>query len=205
MKVEEIIKQVRYSIDEEAGQSDYMSAYMDNIIKAKIGDALRWVCLYADATLLSGKDESGCVASKTVAPDQDGYIEMGGNFLRLIRVRASGWHKAVMKTITEDSDEYLMQYDDGVSKADASRPVAALIETSPNKIQIFPTAITAEITYAVSPDVTDTSTSTDVSIPSKAKSAFVYYLAYLVMIAYDDSRASVMLATAKMHAGITQS
>ena len=64
MTVGEIIKAVRFCYDEEAIDSaDFRNAsaqdntYMDNIIKSKIGDAVRWICLYSPAELLGGSDE----------------------------------------------------------------------------------------------------------------------------------------------------
>ena len=48
MKVEDIIKAVRWCIDEESNNFSSITdekddLYMDNIIKAKINDALHWI------------------------------------------------------------------------------------------------------------------------------------------------------------------
>ena len=74
MTVGQIIKAVRWCIDEEAVNAaniEDVSAYdfdggthtdlglMNNIIRNKIPAALRWVCLYAPAEQLSGVSGSG--------------------------------------------------------------------------------------------------------------------------------------------------
>ena len=217
MTIRSIIENVRWSLDEEKGQPDYETRYMDNIIISKINDALRWCIFNADTSLLDGSDTNdgtGCIiqeelpsASQTKATLNGAYVIMPTDFVRLIRVKVTGWARAIHEPIAEDSEQYLMQYD-AVAKADKTRPQAAMIATLPNKIELFPTPLEddkVEITYAITPEEIDTSVSLDTSfgIPPKLKTAFIYYLAYLVMIAYDDtSKANSMLVTAKMNAGM---
>lgn len=220
MTVKAIIEQVRWSLDEEKGYEDYETGYMDRIIKAKIYDALRWVSLYADASLLSTdtasttSGSSNIYHSDTVHVDTNGCIELEGNFLRLIRVRVAGWSRAIMTPITEDSEEYMMQHDANYSeaKADKTRPQAAIIESVPPRLELFPKPSVTEnvsLTYAMSfSDATWDASKTDaeltVAIPAKVQTAYIYYLAYLVMIAYgDNTKASAMLETAKMNAGVS--
>lgn len=218
MTIKSIIEQVRWSLDEEKGQPDYETAYMDRIIKAKINDALRWVIYNADVNLLDGSDTNdgtGCVvqeelpsSTETKATLEGAFINLPLDFVRLIRVKVTGWARAIHTPVAEDSEEYLMQ-SDILAKADKSRPQAAIVKTCPNKIELFPTPLEDDkvsITYAITPSEIDTSIDEETSfgIPPKLKTAFIYYLAYLVMIAYDDtSKANSMLATAKMNAGIS--
>lgn len=218
MTIKSIIDNVRWVLDEEKGQPDYETAYMDNIIKSRINDALRWIIYNADTSLLDGSDTNdgtGCIIQEELPSDVgtkatlDGaYVRMPSDFVRLVRVKVTGWARAIHEPIAEDSEQYLMQ-SDAVAKADKTRPQAAIVSTLPNKIELFPTPLEGdkvEITYAVTPGEIDTSASEDTSfgIPPKLKTAFIYYLAYLVMIAYDDnSKANSMLATAKMNAGIS--
>jgi hypothetical protein len=218
MTIKSIIDNVRWVLDEEKGQPDYETAYMDNIIKSRINDALRWIIYNADTSLLDGSDTNdgtGCIiqeelpsTSATKTTLDGAYVRMPSDFVRLVRVKVTGWARAIHEPIAEDSEQYLMQ-SDAVAKADKTRPQAAIVSTLPNKIELFPTPLEGdkvEITYAVTPGEIDTSASEDTSfgIPPKLKTAFIYYLAYLVMIAYDDnSKANSMLATAKMNAGIS--
>jgi hypothetical protein len=218
MTIKSIIDNVRWVLDEEKGQPDYETVYMDNIIKSRINDALRWIIYNADTSLLDGSDTNdgtGCIIQEelpsgveTKATLDGAYVRMPSAFVRLVRVKVTGWARAIHEPIAEDSEQYLMQ-SDAMAKADKTRPQAAIVSTLPNKIELFPTPLKGdkvEITYAVTPGEIDTSASEDTSfgIPPKLKTAFIYYLAYLVMIAYDDnSKANSMLATAKMNAGIS--
>ena len=141
MTVDNIIKAVRWCIDEEAanaaGIAD-VSAFdfdggthtdeglMNNIIKDKIGDALRWICLYAPADLLGGTDEyitpnpgdtptpvlTGILVDMqdppvAISSTSAGKLTMPADFVKLARVRVSGWHRAVKSLLAEDSDESL--------------------------------------------------------------------------------------------------
>ena len=109
-----------------------------------------------------------------------------------------------MTPVREDSEEYVMQADE-TAKADASRPIVAIIETVPRKLQVFPATAgdKVQVTYAYAPSITvDDKSDTEIAITSGAQGAFIYYLAYLLMIAYNDPRAGAMFSTAKMHAGI---
>lgn len=203
MQVSEIINRVRWAVDEEKGYADYETDYMDNIIKASIHDALVWVNTYADSSLLIGTSaDSGYVKHETLKVGQDGYLTPTNSLLRIIRVRNTGWDKAVMTPVREDSEEYVMQADE-TAKADASRPIVAIIESVPRKLQVFPGNANdnVEVTYAYAPSATVDDNS-DIPITSGAQGAFIYYLAYLLMIAYNDARAGAMFSTAKMHAGI---
>lgn len=228
---------MRWCIDEETGSADFNDVYMDNIIKAKSNDALRWACLYAHNGLLSGGDASGAdnptirsykftqteaqsESEETIYPDgyeegsdaptlQNGVITLPYDFLKLIRVRVGSWFKGVMSIIQEDSDAYLQQ-SDATAAATRECPLVAVIEDYPNRLELYPKPEckdTVELTITVNPveisisDMDDEDT--DVAVPTKLKTAFLYYLAYLVLCAYNDTnKASLMLNIAKMGAGI---
>jgi len=223
MDVSDIIKQVRWCVDEESGVNDYEDVYFDNIVKAKIGAALRWCALYADAVLLNGNNsasstsgDGGMTHDYTVGASpgdypylENGFIILPLDTVRVSRIKVAGWHKGVSTFISEDSDEYLQQYDGLGSEATNDRPVAALIQTTPLKIQPFPAptaGATIEVSLIQSPsdsDVIQTRTEGGssveyVNVPPKLSSAFTYYLAYLVMCAHNDTtKASSMLQIAK--------
>lgn len=236
-----IIRAVRLCYDEEAVNASSLvtglgyaddNALMDNIIKSKIGDALRWVCLYAPADLLAGTDEenggqevdTGIMVDAELSEQiaADGGVElvegadclklkMPSNFIRLARVRILGWHKAVKTPISEDSEEYLQLYDTNGATATDDRPVAALIEKSRKEIELWPSgeeeSYRIEVSFIVSTEGSTfttgsgTSQETHYALPPKARTAFIYYLAFLTLSAYEDSRAARMLEIAKMNLG----
>ena len=107
-----------------------------------------------------------------------------------------------------------MQSDD-TSKATHDRPVCAIIETTPIKMQPFPTpspGATVEISLISSPNDDDVikekteggKTIKYVSVPPKLSSALCYYIAYLLMCAYSDTtKANAMLSIAKQQISVT--
>lgn len=242
MTVSEIIKSVRWCIDEEAVNASELadaSAYdfeegshsdnglMNNIITDKIGDALRWVCLFGPATLLDGSDETKEEEGETVVVDPGvmkdmsvtpttieghnaGRITMPTDFIKLARIRVSGWHRAIKVPISEDSEEYLQLYDVNGATATADRPQAAIIDKTAKEIEVWPwTATDGEVqyTYVAATDgesfekTEGDVTETHYALPPKARTAFIYYLAFLVLSAYGDPRAKNMFDIAKMNMG----
>ena len=167
MTVGNIIKAVRWCIDEEAlnvaGIAD-VSAYdfdngthtdmglMNNIIRYKIPAALRWVCLYAPADQLSGATSGGSGGggggSSTIdIIQEDASLSASNNLLtpsktliRVVRVKGTGWHRAILgdTLIKEDSDEYLAVNDTNGAQATKDRPQAALVNTKTKKVEVFP-------------------------------------------------------------------
>lgn len=226
MTVGEIIKAVRWCIDEEAMNGSSLAydlipvgndcTMMDNIIKAKAGDALRWICLYGTAETLSGSDETGADAI-SVLVDMDnqtptsitgtsaGYITLPSDYLKLGRVRATGWHRAIRQPIMEDSEEYLQLYDENGATATDDRPQAVLIQKASMRLELWPCNGTADYTYIKDPGRSISESSSDdtkFAIPPAAKSSFIYYLAFLLLSAYGDARAPRMLEIAKLNMGI---
>ena len=230
INVATIKQRVRFCLDEEAvnlaqiGVGNNDDAYMDNIIADKIPDAVRWCALYApDGLLRSEKETSGETSKGWSVAAEGAFVQTatvtgttsGGcttftlptDFGRLVRVRLTGWSKAVRTPIEEDSDEYLM-VDADTARATADRPVAALIRTSPMKLECWPGvsggggSSSISICY-VSNGSDITTTGSSINIPSQLEPAFIYYLAFLVATAYRDSIASSLLHIAKMHLGLS--
>ena len=234
MTVEAIIQAVRFCIDEQAlNSAEFTDAseydfdgittdngLMNNIIRSKIGDAVRWVCLYAPAELLGGSDEKrgGETVDTGILVDVDdvtpvgitdmdgGTITLPADFIKLARVRVQGWHRAIINPIAEDSEEYLQLYDPNGAQATADRPQAAIINRHNRLLEVWPSG-NASYTYIA--DVGDnsytegegTETVTHYPLPPKVKTAFIYYLAFLLLSAYNDPRSKQMLEIAKLNIG----
>lgn len=219
---------MRWCVDAEAqnvslldGASDNENALMDRIIRAKIGDALRWVSLFGPAELLNGSDTKGTetgmlvdVAFNSPSVDAESGVElkndlrcwrlvMPENFIKVSRVRVNGWHKAVCTPIEEDSEEALMLYDANGATATIERPQAVIVNKAKREIELWPkpdVPALVEATIVVEPSAIDEMESgldTTVAIPPKTKTAFLYYIAYLLLSAYGDARSERMLSIAK--------
>lgn len=232
MTIGKIIEAVRFCIDEEA-QNGSNLAYandktrMDGIIKDKIGDALRWVCINAPVELLSGTDthdggtpvDTGIIVDKTgtftasgteykyiaMTGRSNGYgrIKTGEDYIKLARVRINGWHRAIINPFAEDSEEYLQLFDEYGATGTTDRPQAALINKKLKEVELWPVSAndTVEYSYvAMVPDsdIDTSSENNNVALPPNARTSFIYYLAFLLLSAYGDARSTRMLEIAKM-------
>lgn len=228
MKVDEIIKQVRWCIDEETSGTSYITddkddVYMENIIRAKIPDALHWIAITASASsVLSSssstqKNSSSDVASTTTTmtvTSFDGHEDIGVitmpssvSVFNINRVRGKGWHKAVVP-VEDTSDEALMMFDD-TSKGTIDRPQAAIMRVKPLKVlvQPMPSDGTVSVSYVGVPtDITKGSgeEGDSVEISDNFRGAFIYYIAFLLLSAYDDSKANQMYSIALQQLGANQ-
>lgn len=216
MSIEEIIKAVRWCIDEESNNTSEIAdekddLYMDNIIKSKINDALHWIAITAASSpVLSDSKSIGSTSDTIQVSDFDsnrniGVITMPSNMeiITINRIRGASWYKAVAP-VEDTDDEALMMYDD-TANGTIDRPQAAIMRENPIKILMQPKTSTAVITYVGVPKSVSTEASTtDVSIPDKLKNAFIYYIAFLLLSAYDDTKASQMYTIALQQLGVNQ-
>lgn len=229
MTVDEIIKQVRFCIDEESNNTSSLAdvidekddSYMDNIIKAKIPDALHWIAVTAtsSAVLSNSKETSKKADSSTPSTSTDmevkafegsdtiGIVEMPSNIsvFNINRVRATGWHKAVVP-VEDTSDDALLMFDE-TAMGTLNRPQAAIMRTTPLRLLVQPKAATITVSYVGVPTVTskDDNGKESVDISDNFKSSFIYYLAFLLLSAYDDSKANQMYNIALQMLGVNQS
>ena len=227
MTVGEIIKSVRWCIDEEAvnmAEIADVSAYdfeggihtdiglMNNIIRHKIPDALRWVCLYAPAEQLSGgsgsqQDSIDVIHEDTTLTADGNVLTPSKTLVRVIRVKGTGWHRAILgdSLIKEDSDEYLQVHDTNGAEATIDRPQAALVNTKEKKVEVWPGNGTFLLTYITTLSSTDIQNldndNTPVGVPVQVETSFIYYLAYLLLTAYGDARAKSMFDVAMLNLG----
>lgn len=229
MTVDEIIKQVRFCIDEESNNTSSLAdvidekddSYMDNIIKAKIPDALHWIAVTAtsSAVLSNSKETSKKADSSNPSTSTDmevkafegsdtiGIVEMPSNItvFNINRVRATGWHKAVVP-VEDTSDDALLMFDE-TAMGTLDRPQASIMRTTPLKLLVQPKAATITVSYVGVPTVIskDNDGKESVDISDNFKSSFIYYLAFLLLSAYDDSKANQMYNIALQMLGVNQS
>lgn len=230
MSIEEIIKAVRWCIDEESNNTSEITdekddLYMDNIIKSKINDALHWIAITAASSSVLSDSKSAASdktdSEKTVSEKIDattsstikvesfddtkgiGVITMPSDteVINISRVRGKGWFKAV--TPVEDTDdEALMMYDD-TAKGTEDRPLATIMRENPIRILLQPIPDEAVISFVGVPKNVDAASSTDVAIPDKLSNAFIYYIAFLLLSAYDDTKANQMYTIALQQLGVS--
>lgn len=221
MTISEIINKVKWCIDHETHEDAKLAdngedSYMDNIIRAKINDARRWLAVATSqsVTLSSSpsSSSSSSVTTLTITP-YDGFsgiaiitIPKSLSTVPISRVRLSSWHKSATP-IPDTSDDALLMFDE-TAKGTADRPLATVMQGSPTRILVQPytSTDTAEIVYiGISSDIDTSSDDATVEVPTIHESAFIYYIAYLLLTAYQDSRAQAMFAIAVQLTGSKQS
>lgn len=221
MTISEIINKVKWCIDHETHEDAKLAdngedSYMDNIIRAKINDARRWLAVAtSQSTTLSSSPSSSSstsVTTLTITP-YSGFpdiaiitIPTSLSTVTLTRVRLSSWYKAAIP-ILDTSDDAMLMFDD-TAKGTVNRPLATVMQGSPTRILVQPytSTDTAEIVYiGISSDIDTSSDDSTVEVPTIHESAFIYYIAYLLLTAYQAPRAQAMLAIAVQLTGSKQS
>lgn len=214
MDVEDIIKQVRWCIDEESNNTSAITdekddLYMDNIIKSKINDALHWIAITAaSSSVFAESEKTSDTSSKISVKDYDatkniGIITMDENteIISISRVRGNDWFKAVIPVEDTDNEAYMMFDESAMGTAD--RPQAAIMRENPIKILLQPKPTEVVVSFVGVPkNVNISSETTDVAIPDKLKNAFIYYLAFLLLSAYNDNKATHMYTIAMQQLGV---
>lgn len=214
MKVEDIIKQVRWCIDEESNNTSAITdekddLYMDNIIKSKINDALHWIAITAaSSSVFAESKKTSDTSSKISVEDYDaskniGIITMDENteIISISRVRGKEWFKAVIPVEDTGNEAYMMFDESAMGTAD--RPQAAIMRENPIKILLQPKPTEAVVSFVGVPKNVDVSSeTTDVAITDKLKNAFIYYLAFLLLSAYNDNKATHMYTIALQQLGV---
>lgn len=217
MKVEDIIKQVRWCIDEESNNTSAITdekddLYMDNIIKSKINDALHWIAITAaSSSVFAESRKTSDTSSKISVKDYDtakniGIITMDENteIISISRVRGNDWFKAVIPVEDTDNEAYMMFDESAMGTAD--RPQAAIMRENPISILLQPKPTEAVVSFVGVPKNVDVSSeTTDVAITDKLKNAFIYYLAFLLLSAYNDNKATHMYTIALQQLGVNTS
>ena len=221
MTISEIINKVKWCIDHETHEDAKLAdngedSYMDNIIRAKINDARRWLAVATSqsVTLSSSPSSSSfsSVTTLTITP-YDGFsgiaiitIPKSLSTVPISRVRLSSWHKSATP-IPDTSNDAMLMFDE-TAKGTADRPLATVMQGSPTRILVQPytSTDTAEIVYiGISSDIDTSSDDSTVEVPTIHESAFIYYIAYLLLTAYQDPRAQAMFAIAVQLTGSKQS
>ena len=214
MKVEDIIKQVRWCIDEESNNTSAITdekddTYMDNIIKSKINDALHWIAITAASSSVFAESKNiSTESSKISVKDYDatkniGIITMDENteIISISRVRGEEWFKAVIPVEDTDNEAYMMFDESAMGTAD--RPQAAIMRGNPIQILLQPKPTIAVVSFVGVPKNVDASKeSTDVAIPDKLQNGFIYYLAFLLLSAYNDNKATHLYTIALQQLGV---
>lgn len=131
MRIDELKLRVRAKLDElGVNDSDMMDIDKDNkeldtMIEMSAVDALRYLRMNADVSMLEGVD--GSSAEFELDENLVGTVVVPSDFLRVKNIRLSSWYGSPSKVITDDSAAYLMQKDEYACGC-PERPVVAILK-----------------------------------------------------------------------------
>lgn len=216
MTVGEIIQQVKWCIDHETTgysklQDGGEDTYMDNIIRAKIDDARRWLAVVSGqcTSVTSNRLSIGEKLTVAMYGGVDGMDDVavvsipdGIVAADIKRVRVQGWHKAAVPVV-DTEDDALMMFD-ATAKGTLDRPLATLMAGKPLKMLVQPYTGQEDVEIGYTGTGGDTDIANDkatVDVGRTTERALIYYIAYLLLTAYGDGNAQNMLAVAMQMIG----
>ena len=126
VSLDDLVAEVRVTLDENAVQSPYIVANADNleldgIIRAKIPEAARDVTETASVELLEPVPMGTTVSTR----EGGGVLSIPDDFLRLVSLRMKGWNRSVTVAAAEGSDIDRMQRNK-YTRGTATKPVCVL-------------------------------------------------------------------------------
>lgn len=205
VQAEEMVRAVRVAIDMNKGdeplimEGDTDTLTLDEIIYAKLADAVRLVEMEAPLSMLeSGHDFGDC--DLHIGDDGKGFVILPRDFMRLLCFRMSDWTRPVYEAITESNALYGRQSSKwkGVCGC-ASRPVCAVVRRSEGLVLEFYSsrsglATVAQATYLPYP-IVDRDGGIDVA--EGCYRAAVYRAASLALASVGDQNWQTMLEISK--------
>lgn len=197
----DIVSLVRRTLNEaQINESEFYSGAdeteIDNLVKSRLLEALRFVNSTADPSLLEAdKVVTSTTTTRPVGDFVCGVVSVSG-FLRIRSIRVDGWKKALTEAVYDDDASYQMQ-SDPYACGTPDRPVAYACEdldgTKTIELYSLPSADSRlRVEYMTVPDkVSDADGGVDVS--DRVKEAYIYYLSFLVLTVLNDQHADDFL------------
>lgn len=205
VRADEMCRAVKVAIDMNKGddplfmEGDTDTLTLDEIIYAKLADAVRMVETEAPVSLLeSGHDFGDDYVF--IGEDGKGFVILPHDFMRLIAFRMSDWQCTVFSPISESDPEYAIQSSrfKGIC-GNPEKPVAAIVRRSEGMVLEFYSchdnnATVTQATYLPMPKI-DRDGGIDVA--EKCYRAAVYRAASLALASVGDQLSTTMLEISK--------
>lgn len=201
----EMAKAVRVAIDMNKGdeplfaEGDTDTLTLDEIIMAKLADAVRMVETEAPSTMLESGHNFG-EHDTYIGEDGKGFIILPDDFMRLIAFRMSDWGRTVFEAISDSDPLYSRQSSKwkGIC-GNPERPVCAIVRRSEGKVLEFyscsdSSATVTQATYVPIPKI-DINGGIDVA--GACYRAAVYRAASLALASLGDQLSATMLEISK--------
>ena len=197
-------KAVRVAIDQNKVseplllEEDTDTLSLNEIIYAKLADAIRLVETEAPATMLEAGHDIGEKAF--IGEGGKGFVILPNDFMRLLSFRMSDWSRTIYEPITESDPLYKVQSSKwkGIYGS-PEKPVVAIVQRSEGTVLEFyscndPEAVIAQGSYIPIPKI-DWDGGIDVS--EKCYRAAIYRAASLALASIGDQLSNTMLEISK--------
>ncbi len=213
--VEDIVRDVRVAIDQNAQQTDLANwgdvdtLSLSEIIRSKIEDAAKFIEGQAPVNLLEGTTCSNEASYAKLSTTDTNYVVTVGlpnDYMRLLLFKADDWVHPVSEAIDATSPLYAYQrMKVEAVRGNAESPVVAIVQnpSSGLMLEAYSTSSSARgitLIYVPQPSVSNG----NILLPSKLYRAIVYATAYLTALDYgDQTKAALLLSVAKNLAHIS--
>lgn len=200
----EMAKAVRVAIDMNRGdeplfvEGDTDTLTLDEIIMAKLADAVRLVETEAPATMLESGHDFG--DNIFIGEDGKGFVILPGDFMRLVAFRMSDWKRTVFEAISENDPQYALQSSKwkGIC-GNPEKPVCAIVRRSEGKVLEFYSCAdnTATVTQATYVPIPKIDMDGGIDVAEDCYRAAVYRAASLALASVGDQLSTTMLEISK--------
>lgn len=210
MKAAEVVMRVKAAIDELSDLDYPKLAESDNyenmnmVIVDKIPYALEYVIRNAPASLIDG-DLVTSVSSGldyTITGDNVVEVTLPEDVLRITSARLSSWK--VSPPVSDEHSDTAKQQLYPFTCGTYDKPATVLYSENGKQIlRLYSAKDTTDkyfIAYARMPDLSKVDVwdgEAEVNIPTRLAGAFIYYIAFLTMVAFDDTRQTAMMQIAQ--------
>jgi hypothetical protein len=147
--VDELVRDVRIALDENALQNAYIqfdrdNLELDDVIKAKLPEAARDITEAASVDSLEPE-----VMAVGVSPiDGGGILSIPDDFLRIVSLKMKGWNRSVTFIAEEGSDIEFMQRNP-YTRGTATKPICVFTKDADGKKAIEYFGVASEVDKAL--------------------------------------------------------
>ena len=210
MKALDVVLRVKAAIDE-LSDLDYPKLAesvnyenMNMVIVDKIPYALEFIIRNAPPSLIEGDFVQSVSTGLDYAITGDNVMEVviPSDALRITSARLSSWVYA--PPVSDEHSDIAKQQLYPFTCGTYDKPASVLYSEAGKQILRLYSAKdkndTYFISYAKMPDLSKVDTwdgEAEVNVPTRLVGSFIYYIAYLTMVAFDDTRQTAMLQIAK--------
>ena len=195
--VDELVKEVRVTLDENQVESEYLQSSTENmelneIIRSKMPDAVRGIVEMCPVSLLNADALTLADDDRTENEDGSGFVVLPNDFLRLVSFKLASWNRSVTSVADEESPTGLMQRN-AFTRGTPMKPVCVLSHKADGRrvLEYFTASggndTVERALYVPNPSIVTEDGNEKISIPHLLRAAIVNYCAGLTCFSRGDA------------------